>query len=382
MKTWQKLHNNPKNFARFFIREQILASCRQYFVSEDYHEAEVPLLAPALPAESYLEVFETQLLDRKRRSKRAFLTTSPEMWLKKLLVAGIGNCFSITKSFRNTENLSNVHNPEFTLLEWYHLDSDYKDLMEETEKLVCFIFSKLFPERLSRAIIPSVVEGKSRESRGKTHKKVSLRFHSDDKDCALNYQNQTIDLTPPWERLTTVEAFTRFAQMDLTKALELVAIRKIAQARGYAFTPQTTWEELFNQIYLNEVVPHFSKNRPVIIYDYPVQLAALAAKPKASDPRFAERFEVYIGGIELADGCTELTDAEEQQKRFQKELKLRQRFGKNDYTVDHELIEALKLGLPTCAGLAMGIDRLVMLFTDVARIQDVLFFPASEMWRS
>lgn len=304
-------------------------------------------MAPNLPAESYLEIFETTLLNRHRLAKRAFLTTSPEMFLKKLLVAGSGNCFTITKSFRNTEDLSDIHNPEFTILEWYRVEADYNDLMRETEELLVHIWQKLFPQQ---------------------------------KNLGLKYQGQKIDLTLPWERLSMAEAFSRYTQVDLTTILDEQSLRHLAAKRGYQVTPTSAWEELFNQIYLNEVVPRFSKNRPTIIYDYPVQLAALAAKKKPSDPRFVERFEVYIAGLELADCCSELTDWQEQEKRFQQEVKTRQRLRKTAYPHDEEFIEALKLGLPKCAGIALGVDRLVMLFANAARIQDVLFFPAEEMW--
>ena len=122
-----------------------MRAIRAYFNSKDYKEIEVPLLASTLPAESYVEVFETQLLDRNRKPYPAYLTTSPEMFLKKLLVAGIGNCFTITKSFRNTETFSNTHNPEFTILEWYRTEADYKHLMGDVESLFVHIFKTIFP---------------------------------------------------------------------------------------------------------------------------------------------------------------------------------------------------------------------------------------------
>ena len=122
MKTWQRLKQNHSLFQRYQIREQVVSSIREFFLKQNFSEAEVPLLAPDLPAESYLEVFETKLLNRNRHKKQAFLTTSPEMFLKKLLVAGIGNCYSICKSFRNCEDMSDTHNPEFTILEWYRVE--------------------------------------------------------------------------------------------------------------------------------------------------------------------------------------------------------------------------------------------------------------------
>ena len=373
MNTWQKLKQQPKLFKRYFVREQIFAAIREFFAKKQTHEVEVPLLAPSLPAESYLEVFETTLLDRHRHPKRAFLTTSPEMFLKKLLVAGIGSCFSLTKSFRNTEGESNTHNPEFTILEWYEVGKDYKDVMKTTEELVCYIYDKLFSSSVARS-------DHNRHTELVSASKKSSLIRSNSK-LILNYQNQVIDLTPPWERISMTEAFAKYARIDLEKLLDLKSLQTVVRKKGYQVGEGETWEELFHQIYLNEVVPQFSKNRPTIIFDYPVQLAALAAKPKASDPRFVERFEVYIGGIELADCCTELTQVDEQQKRFQKELTLRKKLGKKDYPVDWEFIEALKLGLPSCAGIALGVDRLVMLMTNVSRIQDTLFFPSEEMWQ-
>ena len=338
---------------QYFMREKVIVAIRDFFLKEKFHEIETPLLASALPAESYLEVFETTLLDRHRKPKRAFLTASPEMFLKKLLVAGVGNCFSITKSFRNTEDLSHTHNPEFTILEWYRVGADYKDLMKDTEELFVHIYQHLF-------------------ANNKTIKQFSNKY-------ILTYQNKTIDLTPPWERISMVAAFKKYAGVDLEKALTLETILPVAKTKGYQIGPKTTWEELFHQIYLNEIEPHFGKGRPTIIYDFPSQMAALAKK-KDTDPRFAERFEVYIAGLELGDCYSELTDWKEQETRFKKETLERKRMGKTAYPYDADLIDALKAGLPKCSGLALGVDRAVMLFADVPRIQDTLFFPSGEMW--
>lgn len=349
LKTWQKLKKNPKLWNRYLLREKITGATRQFFTAKKFHEIETPVLAPALPAESYLEIFETKLLDRNRRAKNAYLTTSPEVFLKKLLVAGAGSCFTITKSFRNMETGSSYHNPEFSILEWYRVNSDYRDVMGDTEKLVLNVYKSLK--------LPGLLSQKP----------------------TIKYQGQTVDLSFPWEYISMTEAFSKYADLDLTKNLTLYEIRKTAKNKGYNFNKQTTWEELFNQIYLNEVVPCFNKNKPVVIYDFPSQLAALA-KIKSADTRFCERFEVYIGGLELADGCTELTDPEEQRKRFEHQLGETRRLGKTQISYDREFISALEMKLPNCAGVAMGIDRLLMLFSDASKIQDVLLFPASELW--
>ncbi len=190
----------------------------------------------------------------------------------------------------------------------------------------------------------------------------------------LVYQGQTIDLTSPWERITMTQAFQRYAHVDLSKALSLEVLRTVAATKGYRVEKNNTWEELFNQIYLNEIEPHLGKGKPTIIYEFPAQLAALAKK-RTSDPRFAERFEFYIAGLELGDAYSELTDWQEQEARFKQELEEVKRLGKTPYDYDQDFIEALKLGLPKSSGVAVGLDRLIMLFADVPRIQDILFFP-------
>lgn len=176
-----------------------------------------------------------------------------------------------------------------------------------------------------------------------------------------------------------VEAFKKYAKMNLERFLTLGKIASIAKKKGYKVTHDNTWEQLFNQIYLNEVEPHLGRGRPTILYDFPSQMAALSRKKK-DDPRFAERFEIFIEGLELGDAYSELSDWKEQEERFRQEVKQRRRLGKIDHPYDKDFIEALKAGLPRCAGLAMGVDRVLMLFADTKRIQDTLFFPVEEMW--
>ncbi len=348
-KTWQKLRDNPGLLQKYLIREQIIAGIRGFFKSHSFHEIEVPYLAPALPAESYIEVFESTLLNRLRQPFAAYLTTSPEVFLKKLLVAGVGNCFSLGKSFRNCEDFSNTHNHEFTLLEWYRVQANYKSLMQDAENLFVYLHQQLkLPVKNQRRL--------------------------------LIYQGREIDLTPPWERISMSEAFNKYAHIDLEQNLTLKQLGRSARAKNYQVSERDSWEQLFNQIYLNEIEPELEHGRPVIIYDFPIQVAALARK-KLSDPRFVERFEIYIGGLELGDAYSELTDWQEQEARFKAESVKRKRLGKISYPYDQDFITALKVGLPPCAGLALGVDRVIMLFADVARIQDTLFFPTEELWQ-
>lgn len=354
MKTWQKLRQHPELWERYFVREHVLTAIRRFFLDRNFHEVETPYLTGSLPPESYLDIFETTLFNRHRNAKRAFLPTSPEPFLKKLLVAGIGNCFTIPKSFRNTEDMSHTHNPEFTILEWYRVKANYTDIMADCEELLVFINTYLL---------------RSKPASGTT------------RATTLRYQGRSVDLTAPWERLSMVEAFGRYAKMDLTRAFTKETIAPLAKKKGYMVRGTDGWEELFNQIFLNEVEPHLGRGRPTILYDYPFALAALS-KRKESDPRFAERFEFYIEGLELGDGYSELTNWKDQLTRFQAERKERKRLGKVEHPIDMDFIEALKVGMPPSGGIAIGVDRLIMLFADARDIADTLFFPAGELFET
>jgi lysyl-tRNA synthetase class 2 len=352
MNTWRKLKQHPRLWQRYFIREKVITAIRTFFLNQEFHEVEAPLLIARPPAESYLDIFETTLLDRNRKPTKAYLSTSPEVPLKKLMVAGLGNCYSLTKSFRNMETQSNLHNPEFTILEWYRVGSDYRDIMNDCEELLHFIHTYL-----------------TRTTPGKETR------HPEE----LVYQGKRVRLTAPWERLTVAQSFRKWAGVDFDRFLEEKEARSIAKKKGYNVEKRTTWEELFNQIFLNEIEPHLGKGTPTILYEFPGAMGALARR-KQSDPRFAERFEFYIEGLELGDCYSELTDWKEQRDRFEKELQEIRRLGKTMYEYDHDFIQALKVGLPACSGIAVGVDRLVMLFADAARIQDTLLFPADELF--
>ena len=190
MKTWQRLKAHPELWERYFVRERTIRSIRHFFDSQQFHEVETPILIAHPPAESYLDVFKTTLLNRQRRANDAYLSTSPEVPLKKLMVAGLGNCYAVTKSFRNMETQGNLHNPEFTILEWYRVGSDYKDIMNDCEELVLRLLS-VIPASEPESALKRKMDSRPRLDRGQ-----ALRGN----DRILKYQGQTIDLTPPWER--------------------------------------------------------------------------------------------------------------------------------------------------------------------------------------
>ena len=348
MKTFQKLKQNPELWQRYWKREKVIDAIRSYFKSHGFHEAEVPLLLPAPSTEPFLEVFKTELKDDQGNKWDAFLPSSPEFALKKLLSAGSGSIFSITKSFRNGEGRSSRHNPEFTILEWYHTPGDYMDIARDFEELLLFINKKL------------------------NHSTITPLDH-------LIYQGKEYDLSSPWEKITVTEAFQKYAGIDTETMLDETKLKAKGKEKGYQVNEKTTWEEIWNQIIANEVEPKLGQNGPTILYDYPVSQAALSKK-KVDDPRFAERFEVFMAGLELGNCFSELTDWKEQKSRCLADLAERKNLGRTEFPMDTDFIDAIKMGMPETGGIAVGVDRLVALFADSLDIADTLFFPVSEMF--
>ncbi len=351
MKNWQRIRLNPSLKEQFLLREKVIDVIRFFFKNNDFHEVETPLMVSAPGAEPYLNLFETILKLPDGQEKEAYFLTSPEYALKKLLAAGFGNIFEICKTFRNLESLGGTHNPEFTILEFYRVNANYFDVMTDFEKMMQAICKFL-----------SIDEQK------------------------VTYQGRTFNLSTPYQRFTVAELFKKYLNLDANELLDLQALRHKAATLGYdlsglaGLSAELAWEELYNQLFLNEIESRLKEfDRPVIVYDYPAPQAALARK-KISDPRFAERFEVYLAGMELGNAFGELIDAIEQKKRLEADLTLRRELGKKDQKIDDDFITALETGLPECSGMAVGVDRLVMIFADANSIDDVLLFPASEIF--
>jgi elongation factor P--(R)-beta-lysine ligase len=318
MQTWQRIKNDPKLLNQYLVREKVIDVIRSFFKNQGFREVFTPVLVPVPSIEPNLEVFKTELTTSKGLKRDGYLIMSPEFSIKKLLAAGVGNCFEITKCFRNEEEVSRLHSPEFTMLEWYRVNADYLNIMNDFEDLFLKIIGK---------------------------KK-------------LNYQGEIYDLTKPWPRITFAEAFKKYAGKNLSEVKD----------------------EDFYKVFFNEVEPEILKSKkPIFLYDYPISQAALA-RPKKNNPKFAERFEVFIAGVELGNCFSELTDAKEQKKRFEEDKMLRQKQGKTEYPIDNELIEALETGLPAVSGIAVGVDRLIMLAADVPNVADTIFFPDSELF--
>lgn len=321
------------------MRERVIDAIRAFFKQQGFHEVETPLLLPTPSTEPFLEVFKTELVDDLGERREAFLPSSPEFAMKKLLSAGSGSIFTMTKSFRNGEGRSGRHNPEFTILEWYHTPGDYMTVAEDFEQLMLFIN-----------------QGKEK----------------------LEYQGKEYSLATPWEKISVAEAFSRYAGIDEETMLSEDKLKEAGKKKGYMIDATTTWEEIWNQIIANEIEPRLGVKGPTILYDYPISQAALAKKAK--DPRYAERWEAYLAGMELGNCFSELSDWQEQEARCKADLSERKRLGKTEFPMDTDFIEALKLGMPRTGGIAVGVDRLCALLADVPSIQETLFFPAGELF--
>ncbi|MCU0596059.1 MAG: EF-P lysine aminoacylase EpmA [Desulfobacterota bacterium] len=253
------------------------------------------------------------------RAGDGFLHTSPELCMKRLLAAGFPRIFQICKCFRHAER-GGRHLPEFTLLEWYRAETDYLDLMEECEELIAFVLDEL---RLSPA---------------------------------LEFQGKALDLQRPWNRLTVQESFMRYASTSLEQAM--------ASGR-------------FDEILSFEVEPSLGFPKPVFLHRYPSPLGALARLSKQA-PGFAERFELYAAGVELANAFSELTDPVEQTARFEKELAQRKRQGKAVTPMPEKFLRSLPF-MPESAGIALGVDRLLMLLTNRTEIDSVVSFTPEDL---
>ena len=307
-------------------KARLLSKLRAFFDNENILEVQTPILSQAGNTEPTIESFVTQEHENSTHNiQPSFLNTSPEFAMKRLLAAGYGSMYQITPAFRQDEQ-GKRHNPEFTLLEWYRIDFDHHALMGEVNALIRFVAEDVL--NLGRS-----------------------EFFS--------YQ----------------DAMIKFAEIDpfnaTNKELKQATIKAGIDAVGMDDAVQDTWLDLIMSQVVEKNLP---LNCPVFIYDYPASQAALA-KIRKGMPDVAERFELYINGMELANGFHELSDAEEQAERFKQQQQQRKKSGQQGIPADYHLIEALKHGLPECAGVAIGLDRLLMVLTGVEHINEVLTFP-------
>ncbi|HZB90030.1 MAG TPA: EF-P lysine aminoacylase EpmA [Stellaceae bacterium] len=324
-------------------RGRVIAAIRRFFAERDFVEVETPALQVSPGLEPHLQAFATELSEPGAGKRRRYLHTSPEFAMKKLLVAGVPRLFQLARCFRDGER-SPTHHPEFTMLEWYRAGAGYRDLMADCEALLQAALAAAGGER-------------------------------------FRWRGRTADPGAPWTRLSVAEAFAQFCGIDLLatapdpSAPRLDLLAAAAAPLGIAPHPGDAWEDLFFRIFLERIEPALGVGAPAILYDYPVSMAALA-RAKPEDPRLAERFELYVSGLELANAFGELTDAALQRRRFEADqAEKRRRYGAT-YPIDEDFLAALAAGMPDSAGIALGVDRLVMLASGAETIDDVLWAPA------
>ena len=303
-------------YRRLATRGKIIEAIRVFLSRQGFLEVQTPLMTHAPAPESSIEAFP---VSQGRGRPELFLIPSPELNLKRLLAEGFDRIFQLGSVFRQKER-GRHHLPEFTMLEWYRLGADYHTLMSDCEALI-----------------------------------ETAAYAAGWKGQSIIYRDREIDISSPFLRLTINEAFERYAGWTPGPAPDL---------------------DRFDEDMVTKIEPNLSHDRPVFLMDYPASCASLS-RLKPSDPAVAERVELYAGGLELANGFSELTDPREQGDRFRRELQRRKAQGLNAYPWPERFLSSLER-LPECAGMALGIDRLVMLLTNASDIDEVVAFPPEE----
>jgi lysyl-tRNA synthetase class 2 len=315
----------------FITRAKILGALRHFLDGRGFLEVETPILQPiyggaaARPFITHHEQLHQEL----------YLRISFELYLKRLLVGGIERVYEIGRDFRN-EGVSFKHNPEFTQLEFYMAYADYQDVMALTEEMVAFVASE--------------VAGKS----------------------AIVYQGNRIELSPPWKRISLRQALLEMTEIDIDQHRTADALRQTMRQRGLDPSPESTRGKLVESLISRFLEPNLIQ--PTLVYDYPRDISPLA-KSKPDDPTTVERFEGFVGGMELCNAFTELNDPFDQEQRF---LEMGRDYAAGDeerHPMDEDYLRALRYGMPPNGGFGMGVDRLTMLLTDRSTIREVILFP-------
>jgi lysyl-tRNA synthetase class 2 len=326
-------------------RARILRAFREHFDQQGFVEVDTPVLQVSPGNEAHLHAFATERLATDGSPRGTlYLHTSPEFACKKLLAAGEELIFTFARVFRNRER-GPLHHGEFTLLEWYRAHRPYESLMEDCAELL--------------ALAAEAVE-----------------------TDALSFGQHVIDPQALPDRLTVAAAFDRFARIDLLATLDQggatdrEGLAAAARTAGIRVAADDGWADIFSRVLVERIEPSLGLGRATILCEYPVAEAALA-RPKADDPRVAERFELYACGVELANAFGELTDPAEQRRRFDLEMDEKERIYGERYPLDEDFLAALAT-MPAASGIALGFDRLVMLATGAGTIEQVLWAPVPD----
>ena len=335
---WTPEHYRDRR-PRLVARAKIVQACRAFFDAQGFVEVEPAALQVSPGNETHIAGFATFFAPPGGEKQPLYLHSSPEFDCKKLIAAGEEKIFALCHVFRNGER-SKLHHPEFTMLEWYRAGADYRELIDDCTALL-------------RAA--AEVAG-TRE---------------------LHFGGGALDPFAEPEILTLTEAFAHYAGIDLVAVLDdREALASVAQNIGLRVSADDHWSDLFSKILSEKIERQLGFGRATVLIDYPASEAALARR-KPGDPRFSERFELYGCGVELANAFGELTDAAEQRRRFEADMRERARIYGDAYPIDEDLLDALAL-MPPTSGIALGLDRLVMLATGADHIEQVLWAPLAE----
>ena len=341
---WWNPHVHADRRPFLLARNRIQHALRGYFAERDFVEVDTATLQVSPGNEAHLHAFATEALSPRGDTTPLYLHTSPEFACKKLLAAGEPRIACFAHVYRNRER-GPLHHPEFTMLEWYRAGEGYEALMRDCATIMALAAETAGTRRLS-------------------------------------YRGRETDPFIEPERLSVAEAFSRFAGIDLLATVapdgstDAAHLSSSLKAAGLRVAVDDTWSDLFSRVIVEKVEPHLGLGRATILDEYPVAEAALA-RPTARDPRVAERFELYACGVELANAFGELTDAAEQRRRFEGEMAEKMRVYGESYPIDEDFLSALA-AMPDAAGIALGFDRLIMLATGAARIEQVLWTPVAE----
>jgi len=341
--SWRPDHYEKRR-PNLLIRRKIINIIRKYFDDQDFIEVDTPILQKSPGNEVHLQAFKTEIKSPHDdvKNQTIYLHTSPEFSMKKLLVAGESKIYQISHVFRNGER-SSLHHPEFSMIEWYRTNVTPKEIMNDCINLI-------------------------RECAKILGKKI---FKANNIEC---------NIFDDWEVLSVSDAFKKYANIDILKTTpdplnpNADLLRDEMKKKGLRYLENDSWEDLFFRIMGEKIEPFLGKDRPTFLCDYPLSMAALS-KQKDDDKRLADRFELYIAGYEIANAFNELTDPKEQLNRFQKDMDLKEKLHGIRYPIDMDFIDALHHGMPCACGIALGIDRLVMLCTESKNIEDVLWLP-------
>jgi lysyl-tRNA synthetase class 2 len=326
-------------------RGRVIRAVRAWFEARDFIEVETAALQVSPGNEAHLHAFATEAIGADGARAQLYLHTSPEFACKSLLAGGERRIFNLARVWRNRER-GPLHHPEFTLLEWYRAEEPYETLMADCA-----------------ALLVLAAEAGGRRT--------------------FAFRGRSADPFAAPERLTVAEAFDRHAGIDLLAtvaadgATDRAALAAGARAAGVRTAGDDSWSDIFSRVLTQSIEPKLGMGRPTILYEYPTPEAALA-RPKPGDPRVAERFELYACGVELANCFGELTDADEQRRRFEAEMAHKQRVYGERYPIDGAFLEALE-AMPQACGAALGLDRLVMLASGAEHIEQVLWSPVPDM---